>query len=127
MMENGKLKNLLISIVTYFILIEILSWIGGKIFYDFDKVPILLFQDKFFKFFCMIIIVFLVYTFTAACVKEIGGKSALLIIGAILIVSEGIYDLATYDETIEIIVFIIEHGDDILKIISLLVVAVISD
>ena len=127
MMLTEKFKDLLISIVAYFVLIEILSWIGGKIFYDFDKVPMLFFNYSFFKFFCMIIIIFLVDAFAAACVREIGGRCALLVICAIIVVFSGIYDLYRYDKTFDIIVYLFENGDDILKIISLLLVAVISD
>lgn len=127
MSNDFSLKDLVIAIILYFILIEVFSWIGGEIFYDFDKVPSLFLNGHYFKGIIMFIIIFFAYTFAGVIATDIDdGKYSPYILCLIFIISIGsdIYDFCTSDNILENvsigIAILLYSWDDVLKFITLL-------
>ena len=127
MNNDFSLKSLLGAIILYFILIELFSWIGGEIFYDFDKVPQLFFDGHYYKGIVMVIIIFVAYFFAGIFATSVDdGKYSTYIICLILVVSIGsdIYDFCMSDDVLTNISMAIGvllfSWQDIFKIITLL-------
>lgn len=127
MSNDFSFKSLLAAIGLYFVLIELFSWIGGEIFYDFDKVPSLFLNGHFFKGIIMFIIVFVAYLFAGLLATAIDdGKYSTFILCLIFVISIGsdIYDFCTSDDVLTNVSMgigvLMYSWDDVLKVITLL-------
>ena len=128
--------NVLGKIVGYFVLIFIFSWIGEKIFYDFDQAIFLLFDGHIFKGLCTLFVMFILYSIAAiaTCGNQYGsdsnsGKVAAFIIFAILVyfVGSDVYELyhsssSALDGTVNAFLYLLVSANDVLKIITLFMV-----
>lgn len=131
MTNDFSLKNLVIAIISYFILIEVFSWIGGEIFYDFDKVPSLFLNGHFIKGILMFIIIFVAYTLAGTIATGVDDeKYSPYILCLIFIISIGsdIYDFCTSDDILQNmsmgLAVLFYSWDDVLKLITLLLIIV---
>ena len=127
MSNDFSLKSLLVSIILYFVLIEAFSWIGGEIFYDFDKVPSLFLNGHYYKGIVMLIIIFVAYFFAGLIATLIDdGEYSTFILCLIFVASIGsdIYDLCTSDAVLDNVSMgigvLLYNWDDVLKVITLL-------
>lgn len=116
------------NIVLYFVLIFSLSWLGGKLFYDFDEAIFLLFDGHIFKGLCTLLIMYIAYFIAAgmACANNDEGKTAGFVIFAILVffVGSDVYELyhssrSTVEGVSNAFLYLLVSVDDVLKIITL--------
>ena len=112
----------------YFILILIVSWIGGKIFDDFDKVGKMFLYGEYFKGIVLVIIMFFLYYFVAFLLANNGGLSGLGLLTALGIllffVGSDIYQCYQYyhnmlDRVVTIGMYLAYAFNDVLKIITI--------
>ncbi len=127
MLKDFSFKYLLTSVVLYFVLIELFSWIGGEIFYDFDKVPSLFLNGHYYKGIIMLIIILIAYFFAGLIATTIdNGKYSTFILCLIFVISIGsdIYDFCTSDDVLTNVSMgigiLMYSWDDVLKVITLL-------
>ncbi len=121
------------KILGYFVLIFIFSWIGEKLFYDFDQAVFLLFDGHIFKGLCTLFVMFILYSIAAiaTCSNNNGGDSdsgklAAFIIFAVLVyfVGSDVYELyqsssSALDGTANAFLYLLVSANDVLKIITL--------
>ena len=112
----------------YFILILIVSWIGGKIFDDFDKVGDLLLRGEYFKGIVLVIIMFFLYYFVAFLLANNGGLSGLGLLTALGIllffVGSDIYQCDQQnhhmvERVVTIGMYLAASFNDVLKIVTI--------
>ena len=120
------------SVILYFVLIFAFSWIGGKIFYDFNSAVFLLFDGHIFKGLCTLAIMFIAYL-TAAIMTvakndydDDSGRFAAFIIFAVLVYLTGSDIYAYYknakdffDGAFNIFGYLLVSVDDLMKILTL--------
>lgn len=130
-----KIKEIIMYIIAYFLAVEGLSWLCGKVFENFDMIPILIWRGYFFKGIVLFIIMLLVYVI-AACALSAGekeGKTALVIIMLILLVSIGsdMYDYYNEDSIVDnismVIAVLMNSWDDLVKIFTIGIALKIDD
>ena len=127
MNRDGDIVSVAVSIIAYFFMIFIFSWIGEKIFYNFDRAALLLFDGHFFKGVCTLIIMSFAYYIAAGVTVEMnGGSMAEIIIVLLLLYSLG-SDFYEYYKQSEgffegiatVIGYLLVSVDDFLKLFTL--------
>ena len=118
----------------YFVGIGIVSWIGGKIFYDFDKVGDLLLHGEYYQGIVLLIIMFVAYYFIAFLFADSGLVLGLLGALGILVfwVGSDIYQCYQYyhnilERVVTIGMYLAASFNDVLKIITIVLALVSSE
>ena len=125
-MSNIDIGDIFKHILIYIVVIVIAQWICGKLFYDVDMIPQLIYTGKWIKGVILLIILFFIYFMAAETLTENReGKIAAIIIFVILgfgIVDDlgEVYSTAKGIERVPLFIgILLYNGMDVLKLIAM--------
>ena len=98
-----KLGDVLIPVISYFVVMSIFEWIFGKFFWSFDSLLYLIAKEKFFSAIILLVIIyFLSWAMASGLIEENSdnGRASVVLIGIVLLLMAGedIYNISQIED-----------------------------